>query len=99
MLHLRLAIAVMVVTGCSAPNPRATPPPVQATPIALTPRPESGSDLQAPQFCHLGRDCMELDSRPFTSCLVDAEPCAGDGIFIEASPRVIVRSPAVPAQK
>ena len=108
MINLRFAFVVAALVGCSAPGPRAVAPPIRVMPIADAAEPEPGSGLKAPQFCHLGRDCMELDSRPFTSCLVNAEPCEGEGVFMEAAPRIIFKSirpgdtgtsPALPPNK
>lgn len=92
MIYLRLAFVVAAVAGCSAPTPRAVAPPIPIQSIANTQAPQSGSDLKAPQFCHLGRDCLELDSRPFTSCLVHGEPCEGEGVLMQVAPRVVFKS-------
>jgi len=92
MINLRLAFVLAAIAGCSSPNPRPVAPPTRVIPIADTVETESGADLDAPQFCHLGRDCLALDSRPFTSCLVSGEPCEGKGEFLQAAPRVILES-------
>lgn len=98
MNHLRLALIVATVAGCSTPNPQPAPPidpfwiaynvELHNQPHAMQ---EPGSDPKLPQFCHLGTDCMELDSRPFVPCLVNGEPCQGEGGFMKAAPEVIVK--------
>ena len=88
MNHLRLALVVTALAGCSAPVPQSTSPAftvIHSQPYAMQ---EPGAGLKAPQFCHLGSDCLELDSRPFTPCLVNGESCEGEGGFMRAAPNV-----------
>lgn len=100
MTHLRFAFVVAAIAGCSAPNPQPAALPIRVIPISDTvefhsqpyPMRESGPELKSPEFCHLGRDCMELDSRPFMPCLVNGEPCEGEGGFMQATPRMIFKS-------
>ena len=102
MTHLRIFLIAAIAAGCSVPSRQPLPPPTRVMPIADTfefhSQPylgqESGTEHKAPQFCHLGRDCMELDSRPFTPCLVDGEPCEGEGGFMKAAPDVIIKNVA-----
>ena len=100
MNHLRLALIVTVVAGCSTPSPRPAPPAdpdlSAATRMVFFSQPyaqqDPGPGLKAPQFCHLGGDCLDLDSRPFAACLVNGVPCEGDGVFMQAAPSVVFES-------
>ena len=100
MKHIRLALIAAAAAGCSAPSPQPAAPPAPVKPIAAGFRfysqpyamQEPDPDLKAPQFCHLNQDCMELDSRPFTPCLVSNEPCQGEGVYMQAAPTVIFKS-------
>ena len=100
MNHLRLALIVTVVAGCSTPSPQPAAPSKPGMSAATQmvfysqpyTQPDPGPDLKAPQFCHLGDDCMALDSRPFAACLVDGKPCEGEGVFMQAAPSVVFKS-------
>jgi hypothetical protein len=101
MIGLRIALVatLLTVAGCStsttqsaAPLPRTFPIAATmdfiSTPYAEAP-PVAGDD--APRFCHLSRDCMDLDSRPFEPCLVGGGKCEGEGGFIRTAPPDIIR--------
>ena len=102
MTHLRTLLIATLAAGCSAPSPQPVPPPSRVVPIAGTLEFHSqpyalqdpGPGLKAPQFCHLGSDCIELDSRPFMPCLVDGETCQGEGGFMKAAPEIVIKDVA-----
>jgi hypothetical protein len=75
------ALPIAFVLGCSTPSapPSAVPPPVFFVQQVPPPEFERDLPLEMPQghFCQLGKSCMELDPRPFETCLVgSAKRCA-----------------------
>jgi hypothetical protein len=66
---------------------------------SLPPIARDSKGLPPPRFCHLGEDCLALDSHPFELCQVSGKRCSDKLAEVLRVERPMDRSPPTPAVK